>query len=66
MSDGRETPDNAGPDQVPSGSEIPSTDADSSKKQSAMPKTAFDDGALKVMESEFQVKILSIKMLCFY
>jgi hypothetical protein len=33
---------------------MPSTEADTSKK-SAMPRTAFDDGALKVMEDEFQV-----------
>lgn len=50
MSDGRETPDNDG---AP-GSAMPSTDAETSKK-SAMPKIAFDDGALKVMEDEFQV-----------
>jgi hypothetical protein len=54
MSDGRETPDNAGPDQGPPGSAMPSTDAETSKK-SAIPKAAFDDGALKVMEDEFQV-----------
>jgi len=35
---------------------MPSMDTDVPKKQSAMPKIAFDDGALKVMEDEFQVK----------
>ncbi|CAF1075051.1 unnamed protein product [Rotaria sordida] len=54
MSDGRETPDNGGPDQGPPDSAMPSTDAETSKKPSAMLKTAFDDGALKVMEDEFQ------------
>jgi len=56
MSDGRQTPDTGGPDQGPPGSAMPSIDTDTSKK-SAMPKIAFDDGALKVMEDEFQVQI---------
>jgi hypothetical protein len=55
MSDGRQTPDNGGPDQGPPGSAMPSADADTSSKKSAMPRTAFDDGALKIMEDEFQV-----------
>jgi hypothetical protein len=55
MSDGRQSPDNGGPDQGPPGSAMPSIDEDGTKKASAMPKTAFDDGALKVMEDEFQV-----------
>jgi len=55
MSDGRQTPDNGGTDQGPPGSAMPSIETDSSKKQSAIPKIAFDDGALKVMEDEFQV-----------
>jgi hypothetical protein len=50
MSDGRQTPDNG-----PPGSAIPSIDADGPKKLSAIPKPAFDDGALKIMEEEFQV-----------
>ncbi|CAF4304586.1 unnamed protein product, partial [Rotaria sp. Silwood2] len=54
MSDGRETPDNGGADQGPPDSAMPSTDAEASKKPSGMLKTAFDDGALKVMEDEFQ------------
>ncbi|CAF1523801.1 unnamed protein product [Rotaria sp. Silwood1] len=54
MSDGRETPDNGGADQGPPDSGMPSTDAETSKKPSGMLKTAFDDGALKVMEDEFQ------------
>ncbi|CAF5137398.1 unnamed protein product, partial [Rotaria sp. Silwood1] len=54
MSEGHQTPDNNGPDQGPPGSAMPSTEAESSKKPSAMLKTAFDDGALKVMEDEFQ------------
>ena len=58
MSDGRRTPDNPGPEEGPPGSAMPSIDTESSKKLSAMPKTAFDDGALKVMEDEFQVYIL--------
>ena len=64
MSDGRQTPDNGGPDQGPPGSAMPSTDADTSKK-SAIPRTAFDDGALKVMEDEFQVSI-SVPMNYYY
>lgn len=55
MSEGRDSPDNDGPP----GSAMPSTiDVDTSKKASAIPKIAFDDGALKVMEDEFQVKDL--------
>jgi hypothetical protein len=67
MSDGRETPDNGGPDQGPPGSAMPSIDTETSKKlPSAIPKTAFDDGALKVMEDEFQVSIFFInRSLCF-
>jgi hypothetical protein len=56
MSDDRQSPDNTGPDQGPPDS---SMDTDGSKKQSAMPKIAFDDGALKVLEDEFQVKPIS-------
>lgn len=56
MSDGRETPDNAGQDQGPPGSAMPPSDAELPKKPSGIPKPAFDDGALKVMEDEFQVK----------
>ena len=52
MSDDRQSPDNTGTDPGAPGSAMP--DADSSKK-SAMVRTAFDDGALKVMEDEFQV-----------
>lgn len=55
MSDGRESPDNGGIDQGPPGSAMPSIDTETSKKPSAVPKAAFDDGALKVMEDEFQV-----------
>jgi hypothetical protein len=55
MSDGRESPENGGPDQGPPGSAMPSMETEGSKKPSAIPKTAFDDGALKVMEDEFQV-----------
>ncbi|CAF3292589.1 unnamed protein product [Rotaria socialis] len=51
MSDGHQTPDNAGPDQGPPDSAMPSTEAESAKKPI---RTAFDDGALKVMEDEFQ------------
>ncbi len=46
MSDGRETPDTGGPDQGPPDSAMPSIEIEGSKKPSAMPKTAFDDGAL--------------------
>jgi hypothetical protein len=60
MSDGRETPDTGGPDQGPPDSAMPSIEIEGSKKPSAMPKTAFDDGALKVMEDEFQVHIFLI------
>jgi hypothetical protein len=56
MSDDRQSPDNTGSDQGPPDSTMPSMDTDVPKKQSAMPKIAFDDGALKVMEDEFQVK----------
>ena len=59
MSDGRQSPDNTGADQGAPGSAMPSTDADGSKK-SGMARTAFDDGALKVMEDEFQVRPRSI------
>jgi len=55
MSDGRQTPDNGGADQGPPGSAMPSVETDGSKKPSSTPKIAFDDGALKVMEDEFQV-----------
>jgi chromosome segregation ATPase len=54
MSDGHQSPENGGPDQGPPDSALPA-DGETSKK-SAMPKIAFDDGALKVMEDEFQVK----------
>jgi len=57
MSDDHHTPDNGAADQGAPGSAMPSTDADGSKKPSAMLRTAFDDGALKVMEDEFQVYI---------
>ena len=60
MSDGRQTPDNAGPDMGPPGSAMPSSDNDGSKKPSSNLKPAFDDGALKVMEEEFQVGIASL------
>ncbi len=55
MSDGRESPDTGGPDQGPPGSAMPSIETESTKKPSAIPRPAFDDGALKVMEDEFQV-----------
>ncbi|CAF0915662.1 unnamed protein product [Adineta ricciae] len=51
MSDDRQSPDNTSTDPGAPGSAMP--DVDSSKK-SAMVRTAFDDGALKVMEDEFQ------------
>jgi hypothetical protein len=63
MSDGRQTPDNDGTDQGPPGSAMPSMDTDMSKKQSAIPRTAFDDGALKVMEDEFQVHIFFVQKI---
>ncbi|CAM4776839.1 unnamed protein product [Rotaria magnacalcarata] len=53
MSDGHQTPDNPGPDPAPPDSAMPSTDGETTKKTGAL-KTAFDDGALKVMEDEFQ------------
>ena len=56
MSDDRQSPDNTGSDVGPPDF---SADTDGSKKQSAIPKVAFDDGALKVMEDEFQVKSFS-------
>jgi hypothetical protein len=59
MSDDRQSPDNGGPDQGPPDSALPA-DGETSKK-SAMPRMAFDDGALKVMEDEFQVKSQSIQ-----
>ena len=58
MSEGRESPDNTGPDQGPPGSAMPSVDTEPAKKPSAMLRPAFDDGALKVMEDEFQVNHL--------
>lgn len=63
MSEGRQTPDNTGSDQGPPGSEMPPSEAETSKKPSTMLKTAFDDGALKVMEDEFQVSISLIKRI---
>ncbi|CAF2045131.1 unnamed protein product [Rotaria magnacalcarata] len=51
MSDGHQTPDNAGPDQGAPDSAMPSNETESTKKPI---RTAFDDGALKVMEDEFQ------------
>ncbi|CAF1073735.1 unnamed protein product [Adineta steineri] len=60
MSDGRQSPGNAEADGGPPGSAMPSTDADGSKKQSAMLRTAFDDGALKVMEDEFQAVLTEL------
>ena len=62
MSDGRQTPENGGSDPVPPDS---SMDTDGSKKPSAMPRIAFDDGALKVMEDEFQVLSSSCRNLLF-
>ena len=59
MSDDRQSPDNGGPDQGPADSSAPA-DGETSKK-SALPRLAFDDGALKVMEDEFQVKSPSIQ-----
>ena len=56
MSDGHQTPENDGSDQAPADSAMLSMDTDGSKKPSTMPKIAFDDGALKVMEDEFQVR----------
>ncbi|CAF2068999.1 unnamed protein product [Rotaria magnacalcarata] len=53
MSDGHQTPDNPGPDPAPPDSAMPSTDGETTKKTGAL-RTAFDDGALKVMEDEFQ------------
>ncbi|CAF4258291.1 unnamed protein product, partial [Rotaria magnacalcarata] len=53
MSDGHQTPDSPGPDPAPPDSAMPSTDGETTKKTGAL-KTAFDDGALKVMEDEFQ------------
>ena len=41
----------------PPGSAMPSIDNDGSKKPSSNLKPAFEDGALKVMEEEFQVGI---------
>ena len=52
MSDDRQSPDDTGPDQGPPDS---SMDTDGSKKVSAVPRIAFDDNALKLMEDEFQV-----------
>lgn len=52
MSDGRQSPENGVGDQGGDPSVV-SADAEPSKK-SAMPRIAFDDGALKVMEEEFQ------------
>lgn len=57
MSDGRESPDNTGADPGAPGSAMPSVETESTKKPSGMLKPAFDDGALKVMEDEFQVDI---------
>ena len=70
MSDGRESPDNAGAaDPGAPGSAMPSVETESTKKPSGMLKPAFDDGALKVMEDEFQVSKpmdrLSVRMLLF-
>ena len=56
MSEGRQTPENGGPDQGPADSDIPTGEIETSKKASTVLKTAFDDGALKVMEDEFQVR----------
>jgi hypothetical protein len=56
MSDGRQTPDMGGADQGAPGSAMPSMEIDNSKKPAVMLKAAFDDGALKVMEDEFQVE----------
>ena len=53
MSDGRQSPDNGGVDGTGDPSVV-SVDGETTKK-SAMPRIAFDDGALKVMEEEFQV-----------
>jgi hypothetical protein len=63
MSDGRQTPENGGPDQGPPGSAMPSMDNEGTKKPSAMMKPAFDDGALKVMEDEFQVRLAAFPLL---
>ena len=54
MSDGRQSPENGAGDQGGGDPSVVSGDAEPSKK-SAMPRIAFDDGALKVMEEEFQV-----------
>lgn len=54
MSDGHQTPDNAAPTEAAQDGGIPPAEAEPSKKP-AMLRTAFDDGALKVMEDEFQV-----------
>ncbi|CAF0762586.1 unnamed protein product [Adineta steineri] len=48
MSEGHHTPDHGAP------SGIASTDADSNKKPSGVPRPAFDDSTLQVMEDEFQ------------
>lgn len=55
MSDGRQSPENGGTDAGGDPSVV-SGEGETSKK-SAMPRIAFDDGALKVMEEEFQVEI---------
>jgi hypothetical protein len=60
MSEGRQTPDNGGPDQGPPDSAMPLMETETSKK-SAIPRAAFDDGALKVMEDEFQVLDLTFR-----
>ena len=63
MSDGRQTPENGGPDQGPPGSAMPSVDNEGAKKPAGMMKPAFDDGALKVMEDEFQVRLARLAVL---
>lgn len=53
MSEGRESPDNTGTDPGANGSAMPPNENEPSKKTTMRP--AFDDGALRVMEDEFQV-----------